>query len=227
MKKVICIFRDDTVRNYEVFQNLIKETTSIILDVINPAKLSYTISSEKPPAISIIPFKKSLISIVSVYYNEELSLDFLKDFEGFSGCYAVTEALPVSYEKVWEHGEPTPGICLLTLFRQKTKIDYDTFIDRWHNGHTPLSLDLHPLWHYNRNVVDQAIIDGPQWYDGIVEEHCKTQSELMNPFKFFGKGLKIIPNMIKVYRDVNSFIDYSSIETYLVKEYIMREPLRG
>ncbi|MFC2106770.1 hypothetical protein ACFLRY_00395 [Bacteroidota bacterium] len=219
MKKAICIFRDDTERNYEVFQSMIKETTAKILDVINPVKLSYTLSFEKAPLISIIPFRKSLISIISIYYNDEVSLDFLKNFKGFSGCYSVTEALPVAYEKDWENGESTPGICLLTLFRQKKSIDYDTFLDRWHNGHTPLSLDLHPLWHYNRNVVDEAIVSGPQWYDGIVEEHCKSRSELMNPFKFFGNGIRIIPNMIKVYRDVNSFIDYGSIETYLVREY--------
>ena len=69
------------------------------------------------------------------------------------------------------------------------------------------------------NVVDFGGYAMPVWYDGIVEEHCRSRKELMNPFIFFGKPLKAPINMIKVYFDVKTFIDYKSIETYLVAEY--------
>ncbi len=143
----------------------------------------------------------------------------MKDVPGFSGSYKVTEALPVAYEKNWQDGQKTPGICLLTLFRKKESIDYQTFIQRWHQGHTPLSLRVHPLWHYNRNEVTDQLSADSEYFNGIVEEHCRTKSELMNPFKFFGSPFIIIPRMLKVYSDVKSFIDYSSIEPYLVTEY--------
>ena len=41
----------------------------------------------------------------------------------------------------------------------------------------------------------------------------------MNPFKFFAKSGFAPVNMVKTYFDVKSFIDYKSIETYLVAEY--------
>ena len=60
--------------------------------------------------------------------------------------------------------------------------------------------------------------DSAQW-DGIVEEHMRTRSELLNPFKFFGNPIVVIPRMIQVYTDTKSFLDYKSIEPYLVTEY--------
>jgi len=52
-----------------------------------------------------------------------------------------------------------------------------------------------------------------------VEEQTRTRSELLNPFKFFGNALEITGNMISVYNDTKSFLDYKRIETYLAMEY--------
>jgi hypothetical protein len=178
------------------------------------------LTEKEPPNLSVIPFKKSKIAAISVYHkNKEKVSSSILESEGYIGSYQVTEALPVKYEKTWADGEITPGVCLLTLFRKKKKLEYDKFLDRWHNGHTPLSLKIHPLWHYNRNVVESEHPDNAEKFDGIVEEHCRTSSELFNPFRFFGNPLIIIPRMLHVYFDVNSFIDYPSIEPYLVAEY--------
>jgi len=72
---------------------------------------------------------------------------------------------------------------------------------------------------YDKNVVDERGIGNNESWDGIVEEHCKTKAELLNPTKFFGGVLKMIPNMISVYTDTKSFLDYGTIETYLNVEY--------
>lgn len=68
--------------------------------------------------------------------------------------------------------------------------------------------------------------DHPAWYDGIVEEQVRTRSELLNPFKFFGRPHRVIQNMLAVYLDTKSFLDYKKIETYLAVEYfvIYRSP---
>jgi len=199
----------------ERMMNLARETAA----GANPIALKVTLTRHAPPAFSIIPFKKSKIAVFSVYKDYPEAIDLLKKTDGFSGSFKVDEAIPVSYEKTWNNGQPTPGVCLLTLFHRKPGIDYDVFLDRWHNGHTPLSLRIHPLWNYNRNVVLQKLCDLPEWYDGIVEEQTRTRAELMNPFKFFGNALEIAGNMMAVYKDVNSFLDYKRIETYLVTEY--------
>lgn len=217
------LIRGSKEEKYEDFKHRILALTQMLAKDIDIKKVKVVLTENEPPGISIIPFKKKKIASISVQYEGEgLNSGIDGEIErskGFTGSYDVTEALPVAYAKNWQDGEATPGICLLTLFNKKKSIDYKTFIDRWHNSHTPLSLKLHPLWHYNRNVVEGTGEDNTENWDGIVEEHCKTESELLNPFKFFGKPLSIIPNMISVYRDTKSFLDYGSIEPYLAMEY--------
>jgi hypothetical protein len=191
------------------------------IEQIKPEALKITLTTESPPLLSVIPFKKSKIAVISVYRMQNDPVDLLKAMEGFAGAFTVEEAIPIMYEKNWQDGKPTPGSCLLTLFHRKPGIDHDTFLKRWHYGHTPLSLKIHPLCNYNRNVIEQKIGDSPEWWDGIVEEQTLTRSELLNPFKFFGGGFSIISNMIAVYRDTNSFLNYQTIETYLTTEYHM------
>jgi len=136
----------------------------------------------------------------------------------------LEEAIPVSYAKTWKDGEPTPGVCLLTLFHKKPGLDQETFINRWHHSHTPLSLRLHPLWNYNRNVVSSAISEGSSWYDGIVEEQFQKPSDLLNPLVFFGPPLKVLLHMYEVLKDTRSFIDMRKIETYLTTEIHFKSP---
>ena len=221
MTKHIYLIRGDKAETYVDFKERIISTSQTVTGKFNAVKL--TVTEKSPPSLTVIPYKKSKIAVISTYGDPTTDPERkLLDMQGFAGLYKVTEALPVSYDKTWKDGEITPGVCLLTLFRKKQNLEYEKFIDRWHNGHTPLSLKIHPLWHYNRNVVDLPLSEEAEKFDGIVEEHCRTSSELFNPFKFFGHPLIVVPRMLKVYNDINSFIDYSSIESYLVSEYFLK-----
>jgi len=222
MRKEIYLVRGNEKEGYQGFTDRIFKTANDLIQNADPEALKLTLTEQSPPKISVIPFKKSRIAVISIYRNGNGSIDLLKNTPGFSGAFKVEEALPVALKKTWPDGEPTPGVCLLTLFHRKPGIDYDTFINRWHNGHTPLSLKIHPLTHYNRNVVLQKLCDHSDWYDGIVEEMTRTRSELLNPFKFFGNPLEIAGNMISVYKDVRSFLDYGRVETYLTTEYHLK-----
>ncbi len=91
-------------------------------------------------------------------------------------------------------------------------------------GHTPLSLRLHPLWNYNRNVVNSTLTGNSKWYDGIVEEQFKKPSDLLNPLIFFGPPLKVPLHMYQVLKDTRSFIDMRKIETYLTTEFHFKSP---
>jgi hypothetical protein len=222
MIKTIVLVRGVGEETYETFHERIREKIERVSEQINPEKISYTITLEKPPAMSIIPFKKSKIAVISIYTDKPLQCDEMKKCDGFAGSFRATEAFPVAYEKTWPNGEPTPGICLLTLFRKKKSISYEKFIDRWHNGHSPLTLKVHPVYHYSRNVVEKTLGEAALHYDGIVEEHSRERSQLLNPFIFFGGPLMTPVNMIRVYFDVKSFLDYGSIESYLVREYQLK-----
>ncbi len=219
MIKQIYLVRGDDNETYSVFKDRIWVAVQNLAEKKDIRHLSFTITEEAPPKVSIIPFKKKKIAVITVKLKEGKPLENMLLLIGFEGAYTVTEALPVAYDKIWADGEKTPGICLLTLFKQKKSIDYKTFLDRWHNSHTPLSLKIHPLWHYNRNVVEEKLSSDSANWDGIVEEHMRTRAELLNPFKFFGNPLVIIPRMIQVYTDTQSFLDYKTIEPYLVAEY--------
>lgn len=218
MQKTISIIRGNKNESYDDFHSRIKAAVVKIL-TLNPEKVHYTITLEKPPIASVIPFSKKKIALVSVRGDDVDVNGLLINEHGFAGTFKATEALPVAYDKDWPDGEITPGVCLLTLFRQKKGIDYETFLDRWHNGHTPFTLKVHPIYHYNRNVLDETLGTVKDHYDAIVEEHCRTKKELLNPFRFFARSGFALKNMILTYFDTKSFIDYKSMETYMVQEY--------
>jgi hypothetical protein len=134
----------------------------------------------------------------------------------------VEEAYPVPYDKAWSDGEPTPSPILLTMLRKKPGISPSDFIERWHEGHTPLSLVVHPLWYYQRNVVCRPVTEGADPSDGIVLEACRTRSDLLNPARFFGGALKMVPNMVRVANDIKGFLDMKKTETFYATEYHLR-----
>jgi len=222
MRKEIYLIQGSGNEDYKAFTTRIAGLVEYIEETFKPSRLKYTITAKAPPTLSIIPFSKKKMAAVSIEHESNEPVYSLMDADGFYGAYRVTEALPVSYQQEWPDGEPTPGACLLTLFSQKKNIDYPTFIDRWHNSHTPLSLRYHPLWNYNRNVVEEGLNDTSKPFNGIVEEQVRQTSDLLNPFKFFGNPLVIVPRMLHVYLDTKSFIDYPSMETYFASEYIVK-----
>ena len=219
MHKEVFILGSKPSEDYNSFKNRIFNLSGTIMAQFEPENLKICITIKKPPSLSIIPFSKKKIAVISVRQKKETDIGLITESEGYIGGYRVEEAIPVSYSKTWKDGEPTPGECLLTLFHSKPGIDYKTFISRWHQGHTPLSLKLHPLWNYNRNVVKNVLTDNSVWYDGIVEEQFQKSSDLLNPLVFFGPPLKVPIHMYQVWRDTLSFIDMKRIETYLATEF--------
>lgn len=217
--KFIYLIESVDSESYSSFSARILGLLSGVKDSFKPVSMWVTITHEPPPVFSVIPFKKKKLAAISLISGQQRIIEDLVNDKGFQGLYEADEALPVSYDKTWSNGEFTPGGCLLTLFKKKEGITYDLFLHRWHNSHTPLSLRIHPLWHYNRNVVKPLDVKGPVIWDGIVEEHFRRKEDLLNPFRFFGNPVVILPRMIEVYRDTRSFIDYKTIEPLLTREY--------
>jgi len=222
MYKEIYLFRGTPGESYADFSQWIKNLAQTMAENRSFRNVRLVYTAEAPPALSVIPFRKQKAATLSLIKEVDHPEAFLVSQPGFSGGYRVTEAIPIGNTKTWNDGEQTPGACLLTLFNRRKGLDYATFIDRWHNSHTPLSLKIHPLWNYNRNVVDSTVTKTSEHWEGIVEEQMYTDASLLNPFRFFGKPMQILPNMIAVYRDTKSFIDYNGIETYLAREIIVK-----
>jgi hypothetical protein len=224
MNKEIYLIGGRDAETYATFRDRMVAVAAEAVLVYHPEKSWITLTESPPPALSVIPFKRGKLAAITVFRRKDdlQPYKLLTEMDGFRFASRVEEAIPVAYDKKWPDGTATPGICLLTLFRPGSGISQETFIDRWHNSHTPLSLRIHPLWHYNRNVVTETLAGTEPTWGGIVEEHFIQRSHLLNPFKFFGNPLVIIPRMMEVYKDTKSFLDYRTIETWLVREYHMR-----
>lgn len=222
MNKEIYLVRGKDNEDYKQFKDRISGIVAGLGAEVNPQAIKFTITERAPPALSIIPFSKKKIAAISVYNPGPGVLQFIKQVEGLRGGYRVTEALPVTYKVNWKAGEHTPGACLLTIFRKKKNIDYPTFIHRWHDVHSPHSVQIHPLWNYVRNVVNEKLYADSVWFDGIVEEQVREEPDLLNPFRFWGNPFVILPRMLKELYDTKSFIDYSGMETYLAAEYLIK-----
>ncbi|UCE86281.1 MAG: EthD domain-containing protein [Deltaproteobacteria bacterium] len=134
--------------------------------------------------------------------------------------YAVSEAIPLDYDtRDWRDGETTPGVRQVTLLRRRPDLSRDEFLRRWHEVHTPLALEVHPLWAYNRNVVESALTPDAPAYDGIVELVFRDARDLLEPMRFFGGKPE---NIQRIVEDVKGWLDFEAVEYYAMRETIVR-----
>jgi len=200
------------------------EVSQRLLDS-DPARLELTVTEAPPPKLTLFPFKRKPIALFNVYDDGDdpsRFSDALRDAASSVSGYEVEEAYPVSYDRQWKVGERTPSPILLTMLHKKPGISSEEYIRRWHGGHTPLSLEVHPLCYYQRNVIRKPVTEGADPSDGIVLEACPTRSDLLNPARFFGGALKMVPNIVRVANDIKGFLDMKKTETFYATEYHLR-----
>jgi hypothetical protein len=211
--------------SHQAWANRMRNEVSQRLLGLEPSRLQLTVTEVPPPKLSLFPFKSQPIAIFNVYDDTNDPSRFSEALQNAASSvsgYEVEEAYPVPYDKAWSDGEPTPSPILLTMLRKKTGISDGEFIERWHDGHTPLSLVVHPLWYYQRNVIRGPVTEGAEPSDGIVLEACRTRNDLLNPTRFFGGALKMVPNMVRVANDIKGFLDMKKTETFYATEYHLR-----
>lgn len=220
--RVLYAIEESGRESYRDFHNRIRGFTDSHLCHLAAGSVVMAITEETPPCCSVIPFRNSkmaLISLDDVHQPVEWPQE-----DGLSGIWFSEVGYPVIHHRTWPLGTRSPGVGLLTFFRKKKELDEKEFLNRWYNGHTPLTLEVHPNAGYVRNhVINSVPGDFPCW-DGIVEEQYDPRWNLLNPIRFFGGSvLKMLPTMIRVYADVKGFIDYSSIHSYLTAEYRIKD----
>ncbi|HOX42399.1 MAG TPA: hypothetical protein PK668_02320 [Myxococcota bacterium] len=186
-------------------------------------ELGLHVTAEPPPRAGVIPFKRRPLAVVSVR-GEDVALgalagDRLDDLPGAWAGYRVEEAVPVARTRTWGIGERAPGACLLTIFRRHPRLDREAFLQEWHGKHTPMSLEIHPLWSYVRNTVTEILLPGSPPWDGLVTESFREPGELLNPLRLFGGPLKAPLNMARVGMHISRFMDLRGMENFLVGEW--------
>lgn len=192
-----------------------------------PRGLKLGLADRRPPRLGVVPMRREAMGLVSIWPSpgdERLEpwLTLARDAVHRASAYRVEESVPRMYRRDWPDGQDTPGVGLLTLFRRRRGLSRAELVRRWHDGHTPLALAIHPLWAYVRNVV----IEGEPPLDAIVEEHFAHPDDLLDPARFFGGALRMVPNMTRIGADIAGFIDLASLQSFLVTEHHVRTPPR-
>ena len=99
---------------------------------LGPSKLQLTVTEAPPPKLNLFPFKSEPIAIFNVYAEGDDPSRFTAVLQGGADSvsgYAVEEAYPVTYDKAWSDGEPTPSPILLTMLRKKAGVSEDEYIE--------------------------------------------------------------------------------------------------
>jgi hypothetical protein len=226
MVKLQYLLRAPSTEGAEAFRDRALAVGARLL-ASGPARLKLTVTAEEPPRLSVMPFRRDRLALVSLWDEGTPEAaasrwNALLETEGAAAGYRVDESVPRAYGRDWSDGEDTPGGSMLTLLHRRAGLSDAEFLRRWHEGHSPLALELHPLWNYVRNVVRVPVLPGSPSLCGIVEEQCRTREELLDPVRFFGGWRRMIPSMLRVYLDVRGFLDLAAIENYLVTERWLR-----
>ena len=162
LKKWMFVLRGNGESHASWGRRMRDEVGAQLLLQLGPSKLQLTVTEAPPPKLSLFPFKRQPIAIFNVYDEADDPSRYVEALQSAASSvsgYEVDEAYPVAYDRVWKDGEPTPSPILLTMLRKKAGVTSDEYIRRWHGGHTPLSLQIHPLWYYQRNVIHKAVTE--------------------------------------------------------------------
>jgi EthD domain len=144
--------------------------------------------------------------------------------DGAARCagYLVTESVPRDFDqRAWPDGARSPGVKMISVFEQPARLTRAEFIARWHGSHTPLSLEIHPLWRYVRNVVARPLTEGAPNYAGIVEEHVRELADLTDPARFYGGKDVMAANIQRILADARSFLDLDRVMSVVASETIL------
>jgi len=171
--------------------------------------------------------EKSLVGSLSVWLDNLDDRGWIEEMLHGPGVpfhgYLVTESIVREYaSRDWPDGARSPGITLVAAFRKPPALPDEEFYRRWHDGHSKLSLEVHPLWRYVRNAVARAITPGAPDFRAIVEERVRRYED-MAPEAFYRGQQQSVTNDLATFVDLGG-VDQMRIE--LMSEYILGQRCR-
>ena len=189
-----------------------------------PARLKLTFTAEEPPRLSVVPFRRDSASPwcrcgTRPRRSGRGPLERPPAGRGLRGGLPRRDRVPRAYRHDWPEGRDTPGGSMLTLLHRRAGLTDAEFLRRWHDGHSHLALEVHPLWtNCAQRLVAAPVLPGSPPLCGVVEEQFRTRSEVLDPAQLFGGWRRMVPNMLRVFNDVRGFLDLAALENYLVTE---------
>jgi hypothetical protein len=141
-----------------------------------------------------------------------------------SAAYLVSESQPlVNRLHPPQAGERTEGFAQIALLKRPARLDYEAWLDIWHNSHTAMASETQSHFEYIQNlVVRRLTADGPAW-DAIVEE-CFPSAAMTDPLVFFdapGDEAKFQRNLKRMMDSVQRFIEMERLDVVPTSQYWM------
>ncbi len=135
------------------------------------------------------------------------------------GIYHVTETTAREYSRIdWPLGSETPGVTLFAAMRRKPEHTIDDFAERW-LVHSRISLRLHPIVRYHRNLTLRRLAGSEHW-DGITEEHIGSDEDL-RPERFCADPKEFEMSV----EDMHGFLNMpQDIKCVFLRERILKLP---
>ena len=138
-----------------------------------------------------------------------------------TAIYAAQQSVPLAYERNWKSGEQTPALISMSFFQKPKGMEKKAFKEYWFCSHTPFAVDIHPLWHYERNAIEQALTENAPSYDGIVPLYVENDKDIAFSNFFSADGKNPFFNALRIQSDVNHFINLDLIETVPMREFVI------
>jgi hypothetical protein len=133
--------------------------------------------------------------------------------------YLVTESVPQPCrDRDWPDGVRSPGVSHFTWFPKPEALSDEQFFRGWHEQHTPLSFELHPLrWQYVRNSVARALTPGAPPVRAIVTERFRELGDYLDPKRLYGSRAV----MKRMLAELPNFADARQMHSVPLSEYIL------
>ena len=141
-------------------------------------------------------------------------------------AYAVWESEPLVVDT--QHhvalGQRSPGMNEVVFLRKPEQLDYNKWLDIWHNSHTQVAIDTQSTFGYRQNVVTKMLTENTTWHDAIIEENF-PEAAIHSRMAFYDAE-----NDEALYRareqamidSCTRFIDFENMDCFPMSEYIMQ-----
>jgi len=189
------------------------------------------VTSSRPAPATTSPHGR-LCGAVSVWLATYQDRDSIDDVMRSGPAHAwhawlVTESVPLGYgdNRTWPLGTRSPGLSQLTLFDKHPSISEDRFYHLWHDVHRRTTAEVHPLWCYVRNEIVRPLTAGAPSARGIVYQSVADPQDMLEPARMFRSGgdeARLQANAQRVVDETKAFIDYETMQTVHMHEYLVR-----
>ena len=192
MKLVYALWRDTDLDPDDFAKTLLGELAVARATLaLRRVQVNVADSAVEDAMLRLTTFSQPVDAVVSVWTEgDDAPLPALAEVLGglapSVAGWQVTERVPLEPPSV-PVGERTPGLANVAFLRRPPGLEYDAWLDRWQNRHTPIAIETQDTSGYVQNTVVRPVTDDAPAVDAIVEELFPIRA-LTDLHAFYGSG---------------------------------------